>query len=1049
MSAMRDLAVRLLISARDQASTVITGVVTTASKAFAALAALVGSLSALFSAGVFAGAATESKDLESQLLKLEATIKATGGAAGYSVAQIDELARSMGDAAEVRDAASQLLTFKTIAGETFERTLKLAKDLAAAGFGTLESATIQLGKALENPAQGISALTEVGVTFTEGQKAMIASLMLTGQQAQAQGLILDAVAGQVGGVAEAMDQGLDGALGNVTDAFIELKQQLGAAVVPVLTEFFNKITDLYGRLKDSGAVTAFGAAIAEAFKQALTWVGGFVEKMDFSTALEQVKRFADGAREQISKFSEAMNSLASGTKTTLAVVGLAWDAGAAVIHLAAGVIAKAMALPAQGFSVLVTAASKVGAVSEETAAAVRNAAESIGSSSDTNFEQARASAAALIDGLKGLATEAPKAADSAGELADATQAIASAAEAAADSQTLEASAAAKQAAAAAEAAQEVKGLQARYRELMTVGDAQGAARILQQINQIKAGLSGAGQQAGVTKEQVAAAFKTLGIQSQADLKLLEARAKEAFDAIKASGTAAPEDVRNAFIKYAETAIAANDGVASSALRANAALLGLQVQAGASGDQVVRANQQIAGANQQIADTNQGIIDTGEGVVEANQQIGQSAASAADIMKHMQDVVASMIGDLREYSGEAADAVQRIVDSYQSWYDKIAAISALDPVDFVGDTELSRLTGELADLETGVASAKSKVAELQDFIQGSSLMWRPWYEGLQAIAEFEQRLAEAAALGKQVEIATTKVAESLDGLKSAYEQGSIGLSDYISRLESLSHQYAILGEDDIPEVIDALADAKAEMASFTDSAKSGLIDLQKEWAGLNDQKLLELDLEQQAQRAEIQLQLLQAKKDKNAEAISYLEQQLGLLDQIYAKRRADEAASEAADKAKAAEDAATEAARRAALTDEARQSEDLIAALQQQLAAAILAQDAALQQSILDQIAAEKERHETYLANLAAEAKAKEKTSATTSTETTSAAANTAARTAAASATTSASGTATTTKATTINNINIAGVLDVNDRATLETLARKLKPIFADLERKGA
>lgn len=34
------------------------------------------------------------------------------------------------------------------------------------------------------------------------------------------------------------------------------------------------------------------------------------------------------------------------------------------------------------------------------------------------------------------------------------------------------------------------------------------------------------------------------------------------------------------------------------------------------------------------------------------------------------------------------------------------------------------------------------------------------------------------------------------------------------------------------------------------------------------------------------------------------------------------------------------------------------------------------------------------------------------------------------------------------NINIEGVLDINDSATLDSLARKLKPIFADLERRG-
>jgi hypothetical protein len=35
------------------------------------------------------------------------------------------------------------------------------------------------------------------------------------------------------------------------------------------------------------------------------------------------------------------------------------------------------------------------------------------------------------------------------------------------------------------------------------------------------------------------------------------------------------------------------------------------------------------------------------------------------------------------------------------------------------------------------------------------------------------------------------------------------------------------------------------------------------------------------------------------------------------------------------------------------------------------------------------------------------------------------------------------------HINIAGVLDLNDRATLESLTRKLSPILSDLMRKSA
>jgi hypothetical protein len=45
--------------------------------------------------------------------------------------------------------------------------------MAAAGFGTAESNATQLGKALQDPIKGITALNRAGITFTEDQKELI------------------------------------------------------------------------------------------------------------------------------------------------------------------------------------------------------------------------------------------------------------------------------------------------------------------------------------------------------------------------------------------------------------------------------------------------------------------------------------------------------------------------------------------------------------------------------------------------------------------------------------------------------------------------------------------------------------------------------------------------------------------------------------------------------------------------------------------------------------------------------------------------------------
>src|SRR3569623_684086 len=70
------------------------------------------------------------------------------------------------------------------------------------------------------------------------------------------------------------------------------------------------------------------------------------------------------------------------------------------------------------------------------------------------------------------------------------------------------------------------------------------------------------------------AFRTLGVRSQAELQAAAGAARQAFDTIRSSGTSPTRDVQQAFRAYARAAIEANGGVASSALKTEAAMLGL-------------------------------------------------------------------------------------------------------------------------------------------------------------------------------------------------------------------------------------------------------------------------------------------------------------------------------------------------------------------------------------------------------------------------------------------------------------------------------------------
>lgn len=90
---------------------------------------------------------------------------------------------------------------------------------------------MQLGKALEDPVQGINALKRVGVTFTDSQKDMIAAMVETGDVAGAQALILETLERQVGGAGEAEAGGLTGATHHLKSAWGNLLEELARTPV--------------------------------------------------------------------------------------------------------------------------------------------------------------------------------------------------------------------------------------------------------------------------------------------------------------------------------------------------------------------------------------------------------------------------------------------------------------------------------------------------------------------------------------------------------------------------------------------------------------------------------------------------------------------------------------------------------------------------------------------------------------------------------------------------------------------------------------------------
>jgi len=209
-----------------------------------------------------------------------AVIKSTGGAAHVTAGQVAELADALSVKAGVDDEVIQagenmLLTFKNIRNEAgaqndiFTQASTAALDLAAgyaAASGSqinLKSATIQLGKALNDPIAGMSSLTRVGVQFTEEQQKQIAQLVKHNNLMGAQRIILAEVTSQFEGSAAAQAT----ATGKAAVSFENLAEAVGSVLAPAFEFLLGQLNDLLGFLQDKvpAAWDAFTEGVSNAW----------------------------------------------------------------------------------------------------------------------------------------------------------------------------------------------------------------------------------------------------------------------------------------------------------------------------------------------------------------------------------------------------------------------------------------------------------------------------------------------------------------------------------------------------------------------------------------------------------------------------------------------------------------------------------------------------------------------------------------------------------------------------------------------------------------
>lgn len=203
----------------------------------------------------FAFAMEEAEGAQKVETQLEAQIKATGGAAGLTSEQIKTMASQMSQLTGVTDDAiiassNVLLRFTEISSDVFPKAQQAALDLSSAMGTDLSSASLMLGKALQDPAQGLTALRRAGIMFDDSMIQAMQRMVENGNTARAQGMILAEVSALVGGSAAAMGGTVAGESAKIKNLLGEMAEDFGKAFLPlkgdllvIVREFLTAVTE--------------------------------------------------------------------------------------------------------------------------------------------------------------------------------------------------------------------------------------------------------------------------------------------------------------------------------------------------------------------------------------------------------------------------------------------------------------------------------------------------------------------------------------------------------------------------------------------------------------------------------------------------------------------------------------------------------------------------------------------------------------------------------------------------------------------------------------
>ncbi len=282
--------------------------------------------------------AAEAQDGQAQL---QAVLASTGGVAGVTAEQANALASAFQNTTKFSDDATlagenMLLTFTNIGANVFPQATEAMLNLAEKMKTGPEQSAVMLGKALNDPVNGLSALTRVGVTFTEEQKTQVQAMQEVGNMAGAQAIILAELEREFGGVAEAAGGTFTGKLTILGNKFSDVGERIGGQLLPVLERVADKFLAGLESATVQAAIEGVIIFVGDAITVFETWAGTLNETVEPAMLIinDSIARISEALGLNTSNVSASDVALAI-LKGTLDAVTIGIQAGAIAIKLLA------------------------------------------------------------------------------------------------------------------------------------------------------------------------------------------------------------------------------------------------------------------------------------------------------------------------------------------------------------------------------------------------------------------------------------------------------------------------------------------------------------------------------------------------------------------------------------------------------------------------------------------------------------------------------------------------------------------------------------------